>query len=56
MRNKDIHKTDLSPHCSLRIEYAVVLRKALFNIRYDFDKPQNLHASTKGMENIFKNA
>lgn len=38
----EVHeKTDLSPHCSLRIEYVVGVRKALFNINYDFGKPPN---------------
>lgn len=56
MRREDIDNTDLSPHCSLRTEYVVGGRKALFNISYDYGKSQNLYASTKCMERIFSNA
>lgn len=47
---------NMSPHCSPRIQYVVGVRKALFNIGYDFGKPQNLHASITCIENTFNNA
>lgn len=44
------------PHCSLRTEYVVGGRKALFDIRYNSGEPLNLYDSTKCLVNVFNNA